>query len=213
MINRNNSRYQIGNSQTIGRREVQSNYFATRHNNADELFAVLADGTIDHPNGRRAAIIAVEYCVNAFTRNVFNRHTGLTMLEIALRVNKLIQNAVFVGKSPRLSLAMALFTSDEVQYFNVGVNRIFLYDGFNERALGGDNANPYQSGTCALPKGNTIGVMSAGAHAITHPMERIRVIESQKDVFDKAQAMVEFAKKKRLNDQANATALLVEVVK
>jgi hypothetical protein len=44
-------------------------------------------------------------------------------------------------------------------------------------------------------------------------MERISVISSSKNIFDKAQAMVEAVKNKGLDNQLNATAVLVEVAR
>ena len=206
------NRYLIGNAQAIGRRAVQSSYFSTKFNEAGDLFAVLADGTIDHPNGRRAAILAVEYCVQAFRRNLFYKQTSQIMLETALQANRYVQNAVYTGKTPRLSLTMIFMAYLEAQYFNVGVNKIYIYNGQTERVLGGDSDNSYSCGKCILPAKSVIGMISAGAHTVTHPMERLSIIESDKNIFDKAQAMVESVKVKNLDNQMNATALLIEVL-
>ena len=205
--------YQIGNAQTIGRREVQSNYFSTRQNNAGDLLAVLADGTIDHANGRTAAVMAVEYCVEVFLRNIFHKYTEETLLETALQANRYVQDTVYMDKSPRLSLSMVLFTYEEILYFSVGSNKIFLYDGYSERPLGGDGNSPYVNGQFPLPKKCVIGILSAGAHSITHPMERIKIVESEIETFDKAQAFIELTKGKRQDNQANATVLLIDVRK
>jgi hypothetical protein len=209
------SRYRIGNAQTIGRREVQSNYFSTKYNKAGDLLAVLADGTIDHPNGRRAAIMAVEYCVIGFLRNdiVLKEQALQITLKTAIEISRHIQGAVFLGKSPHLSLTMMLFANEEMQYFNVGSNKIYFYNGNNERILDADSNDPYSSGKYKVPAKSIIGIMSTGAYAVTHPMERIKIIESEKKVFDKAQAIVEVIKGKELDNQPNATALLIEVAK
>ena len=207
------NRYHIGNAQAIGRRAVQSNYFSTKYNKAGDLFAVLADGTIDHPNGRRAAIMAVEYCVDAFLRNLLSVHTSQNMLKTAIEANRHIQSTIYTGKIPRLSLTMMLLDKEEVQYFNVGVNKLYIYNGQNERVLEGDPYSSYFSGKCKLPAKNTIGIISAGVYTVTHPMERMRIVESEKKIFDKAQAIVKTVKEKNLENQLNTTALLIEVVK
>jgi len=209
-------RYLIGNAQTIGYRETQSNVFSTAYDDAGDLLAVLADGAIDHPNGRVAAIIAVGCCVNAFIQK-FSRiepaQISQFLLETALKANKNIQDSVYIGKSPRLSLTMALFRDRELHYFNVGTNKLFLYNGHNERALGSDANNPNSYGKCVLSPRNIVGILSAGAHDRAHPMERIKIIESNSEIFDKAQAIIASANKKGLTKQLSATALLIGVSK
>jgi hypothetical protein len=209
-----NKRYGIGNAQTIGHRKVQSNYFSTEFNEAGNLLAVMADGAIDHPNGRRAAIMAVTHCINAFLRNALDEHSDDFMLETAIKVNRQIQDAIYLGKSPCLSLTALLFIGEDMHYFNVGVNKIFLYDGINERKIGGSSFNDaYSSGKVKLQAKNIISVTSAGVHTDTHPMERLKAIESTKEVFDKAQALIKLVEEKNLDNQLNATALLIETIK
>ena len=209
-------RYMIGNAQTIGYREIQSNVFSTAYDDAGDLLAVLADGAIDHPNGRIAAIIAVGCCVNTFIQQ-FSRiesiHINKFLLDTALKANRSIQDSVYIGKSPRLSLTMALFRENEMHYFNVGVNKIFLHNGHNERILGTGANNTNSYGKCSLSPKDIVGILSAGAHDRAHPIERIRIIESNLDIFDKAQAIIAAVNKKGLTKQLSATALLIEVAK
>ena len=205
--------YQIGNAQTIGSREVQSNYFSIVDNDAGELFAVLADGTIDHPNGRKAAIIAVKYCVETFLQNEIYQQEDHAMLKIALGTNKRVQEEIYIGKSPRLSLTMILLQKQELQYFNVGGNKLYLYDGHRERIFSSNTNKPYTYVKYQLKPKNILGVLSAGAHTVTHPMERIKVIETKGKIFDKAQAIIEVVKGKGLKNQHNATVLLIELKK
>jgi hypothetical protein len=205
--------YRVGNAQIIGRRKEQGNYFASEYNKAGDLLAVLADGTIDHPNGRRAAIMAVEYYINAFSQNIYGGYANLIAPETAMMVNRQIQSVIYLGQSPRLSLTVALFSKGEMKYFNVGMNRVFHYDGYSERILDEQNGNQYSCGRRKIQSKNTIGITSFGAHAVMHPMERIRIIETKKSIFDKAEAIVEAVNKKGLEDQLNATALLIEVLR
>lgn len=207
------SRYQIGNAQTIGSCEVQSNYFSTAYNDEGNLFAVLADGTIDHPNGRKAAIMAVEYCVDSFLWNWSNVQSEHFLLDTALRANKHIKDAIYIDRSPRLSLTMILFKGRQARYFNVGVNRIYLYNRHNERLLGDNAVYAYSNGIYELSSKNIVGILSSGAYADSHPMERIKIVGSGKKAYDKAQDIVESINGKGLNHQMNATALLIEVVK
>ena len=212
-----NNRYLIGNAQLIGSREIQSNYFATAFNENGDLLAVLADGTIDHPNGRAAAIMAVENCTNIFRQRyaIVQHEQGnhQFLFETAMKANRRIQETFYFGRSPRVSLSLVLFSGDKLQYFNVGVNQIYIYNGHNERTLGNIASSSYSSGVCGLPPANIVGLFSAGAHANAQPMERIKVIESKKEVFDKAQAIIESVRKKGLEIQLNATVILVEVAR
>ncbi|MCL1810046.1 MAG: hypothetical protein FWG42_09830 [Clostridiales bacterium] len=211
-----NNRYQIGNAQIIGCREIQSNYFATVFNENDDLLAVLADGTIDHPNGRAAAMMAVEICTNTFRQRfaiVQHEHGNQFLFDTAMKANSRIQETFYFGRSPRVSLAMVLFIGDKLQYFNVGVSKVLLYNGHNERTLGNVTSGSYSSGICEFPQGSIAGLFSAGAHANVHPMERLKIIESKKEVFDKAQAVIDTVRKKGLDNQMNATALLVEAAR
>jgi len=209
-------RYLIGNAQTIGSREIQNNVFSTAYNDAGDLLAILADGAVDHPNGRIAALIAVGCCVNTFIQKssrVESKETGRFLLDTAMKANRNVQDAVFIGKGPRLSLTMALFRGKELHCFNVGLNKTFLYNGHNEKALGADAKNSFFNGKCDLAPKDVVGILSAGAYASAHPMERIKIIESDRDIFDKAQAIIETVSNKRLAVQLSATALLVEVLK
>ena len=206
------NRYLIGNAQTIGNREIQSNYFATAYNGVSDLLAVLADGTIDHPNGRNAAVIAVECCVEAFTQEFsvarYNNSDEF-LLETALKANKRIKEAIYLGTNPRLSLTMILLKGKELQYFNVGANKIFLYNGRNELILGNYANDSYSAGKYDLAAKNVIGILSTGAYIDAQPMERIRIIESKRKIHDKAQDIIDSVTKKGLSIQLNATALLI----
>lgn len=210
------NRYLIGNAQTIGKREVQSNYFSTTYNAAGDLFAVLTDGTIDHPNGRKAAVLAVHYCARAFadSGDKWNDHS---FMETALRVNRYIQDHIYTDQSPQMSLLMAIFNGYRLHYFNVGANQIFLYNGHSEHRL--ENAHcingerKYSAGNYELSRKDIVGLLSRGAYAHNHPMERMQALSSGNSAFDKAQAMVEGLNAKGLDNQLNTTVILVEVAK
>lgn len=208
--------YGIGNAQTQGKCKTQSNYFSIADNNAGELFAVLADGTIDHKNGRRAAILAVEHCVREFARKSAYVKADEFMRDTALQANKHIEDLIYVNKIPRVSLTMAWLTGNELKYFNVGTNRIYLYNGNNELNIGSDLENLYSAGKYELLPKTTVGIFSAGAYTDIQPIERINIIADEKrlfrkNIFDKTQHLVEYIQKKGLKNQKNITALLIEV--
>ena len=206
--------YDIGNGQTIGSGEIQSNYFSTVFNNAGNLFAVLADGGIDHQNGRKAAILAVEFCVDAFLMGRISPDKNNAMYELALKVNRRLEEVLYMDRSPKLSLTIVLIRSQELFYFNAGSNRIYYYDGMNERSLDGDIESSHSLGKLEMIPGDVVGMYSAGVHTITHPMERIEIAESSDvSAFDRAQAVIETVIHKGLQNQLNATVLLIEVNK
>jgi len=209
-------RYLIGNAQNIGGREIQNNVFSTVYTDTGDLLAVLADGAVDHPNGRIASIIAVGCCVNTFIQKF--PHTeplliGQFLFETALKANRCVEDAVYLGKPPRMSLTMTLFKGNELYYFSVGTNKIFLYNGHNELILGSDPDKSHTEGKCSLSPKYIVGILSTGAYSNAHPMERIRIMESKKHIFDKAQEVIESVNKKGLKKQLCATALLIEVTK
>jgi hypothetical protein len=108
---------------------------------------------------------------------------------------------------------MALFRDQDMYYFGVGSNKIFLYNGHNERILSEDSTKPYSDGKITLEQKNIIGILSLGAYENAHPKERLRVIEAKTEIFDKGQAIIESVSKKNLIIQQNATVLLIEVAK
>ena len=214
---RRNKRYMIGNAQWIGLREVQSNYFSTSVTNTGDLIAAVADGSVDHPNGRKSAVIAVEHCVDKLMRAEFPRDGGLPetsrfLLEIAMEANKRVRDFVYLGVTPRLSLTLVYFTGKAAHFFDVGTNKFFLYNGRNEQLLNQPAATPYRAGRHDIKRGDVFGIFTPGAYATTQPAERMRIVgkASKGNVFDKAQAIIEAVKASNFLNQLNATVLLME---
>jgi hypothetical protein len=108
---------------------------------------------------------------------------------------------------------MVVLMKKELWFFNVGVNNIYLYNGHNERRLGDTSGSPYSSGRCALSPKYMVGIMSDGVHSVTHPMERLTIVASDADISGKSLGLIEAVNAKRLNNQRNATAILIEVAK
>ena len=203
-------RYRIGNAQIIGRREVQSNYFTSAFSKDGGVFAILADGSIDHANGRMAAVLAVEHCADSLMWHTPGEDTLRFFYDTAVEANIHIQDKIYMGKSPKLSLTMIFISAYKLYHFNVGMNRVCLYDGNNERLLSGSLTAPYSCGKHEIKPKNIVALFSDGAFKDAHPMERIKILGTRKKVYDKAQDIVDA---KGLSNQVNATALLVEVVR
>ena len=197
----------IGNAQTIGAREVQSNYFSTTHNN-NELLALLCDGSIDHPNGRIAAVIAAQLCRRAFLNRSDYISSKQFLFETAAKVNQYINDHIYIGKIPHLSLCMALLSENKLRVFNVGVNRVLIFDGYNEYLISEDIYNEYE-----ITSKHTIEMLSNGSYITLHPMERILILETRSAAQDKALAIIQAINAKNLDNQQNATVVLVEGAK
>ena len=211
------TRYQIGNAQWIGLREVQSNYFSTFFTDSGDLIAVVADGAVDHPNGRNSAVIAVEHCMDKFIRVEFPHNAELPdvsrfMLEIAREANKRVQDSVYLGVPPRLSLTVVYFSGRTAHFFDVGTNKFFLYNGRNEQLLNQPANTPYRTGRHDIKREEVFGIFTAGTHSALQPVERIKIVGSagKGKIFDKAQTIIEAVKARNFLNQLNATALLIE---
>ena len=206
-------RFQVGNAQGIGRQDVQSNYFSTAYAGKNNLVAVVADGSIDHPNGRAAAVLAVDYCVEALRLATMPAN----LLEIAKDASRHVQDLVYLGNQPRLSLTMVCFDDAKAYYFNVGANKMFHYKGNTERILGSDMSLPYAMGVQEIKGREVVAILTKGAYSAMHPMERIKIIETTRikgsikklTMLDKAQAIVESVTAKNLPGQQNMTVLLI----
>lgn len=194
--------YRIGNAQTIGSYQVQSNYFSTK--NGGYALAVLADGTIDHINGRRCAILAVEACMQEF----YSMPSGVEILpffdDIAEKVLYEMRNMIYLGKTPNLSLSILFVRNGEVFSYSVGDNQVFLFDGREYHLL------KNRSGRAAFLGGMTAGMVSKGVWNAMQEREMISYLGGKKHPFDKAQQMILRVREKNIKGAGNATVILVE---
>jgi len=197
-------KYQIGNAQTIGSFEFQSNYFSTLEL-FDSVFGVLADGTIDHENGRRASIIATETSMLAFRHHADNMEdTPLFFDLLTSQIIKNIQDKVYLGKTPYLSFTGVYIQNRLLRYFTVGENCLFIFDGqallqINDRA-----------GELKLKKNDTVCLVSKGVYQALNEVSLIKILSSKKNIYDKAQIMIEAINTKNLKNASNSTVLLIK---
>ncbi|KOS61847.1 protein phosphatase 2C domain-containing protein [Lysinibacillus agricola] len=84
------NKIEIGNGQTIGRRDEQDDYFSTAET-SDGIIAVLADGISGLANGRMASTVAV----NTFIEE-FKKLSGLNTLEKFFNESALASNHMIV---------------------------------------------------------------------------------------------------------------------
>lgn len=195
-------RYRIGNAQTIGFCQMQSNYFSTR--NGTNALAVLADGTIDHINGRRCAILAVETCVREFFCGSSGTEFRPDFDSLVMKILKEMRAYIYCGKVPNLSLSILFFREQELFYYTTGNNEVFLFDGRDYRLLN------KRDGRAFFGIGMTAGILSAGVKQALQETELISYLEKKEHPFDKAQQMIQGVMKKNKKGAGNATAILVE---
>ena len=100
-----------------------------------------------------------------------------------------------------------------MHYFNVGANRIYVYDSRNELPLTNDLRATFHLGKFDLLTKDIVAVFSRGLHMNMITRDRINIFDDGLDICDKAKAMVELVNKKDMVNQNNATTLLIEVVK
>lgn len=193
--------YKTGNAQTTGSRYFQSNYFSVR--NGRTAFAVLADGSIDHINGRKSAILAAEACIKNFYG--IPEEGVLEFFDyIASFVLKETRRFIYLGKMPALSLSMLFIKDGELFYYTVGNNRVFLYDGRDYKIL------EERSGHAAFGKKMVTGMFSCGAWEALKEKEIISYLEKKQHPFDKAQQMLKCIMDKNRKEAGNATVVLIE---
>lgn len=193
--------YKTGNAQTTGSRYFQSNYFSVR--NGRTAFAVLADGSIDHINGRKSAILAAEACIKNFygipeegVLEFFDYLAGFVLKET--------RRFIYLGKMPALSLSMLFIKDGELFYYTDGNNKVFLYDGRDYKIL------EERSGHAAFGKRMVTGMFSCGAWEALKEKEIISYLEKKQHPFDKAQQMLKCIMDKNRKEAGNATVVLIE---
>lgn len=194
--------YKIGNAQTIGSYEIQSNYFSTI--NSDFAFAVLADGTIDHRNGRNAAIIAVETSIEEFYNKLANQEFSAFYDSLSVKIIKNISDKIYLGKKPNLSLSIMFIKEDSLFYYTVGDNKMFLYNGCNLIRL--DDRNGY----CRIEKTDMVLLMSKGVYQALNEIEFLAFLSKEIHPYDMAQNIIEDVNNKNIKAAGNSTMILIK---
>ena len=212
--NRKQIRYNIGNAQTIGSLENQSNYFAAFR--MPNYLAVIADGGIDHANGRRAAVIAVENMAGAFTGKILNKeHFDEVVNGAVADIIRSVKDNIYRGRTPGLSLSV-LCVSDGIAYFySVGDIKIFIYDDRNIRNIYGLSFNNVYA---AKPTDNFM-MVSQGVCGVLTQVELLHILReknaygrTEECAYNKSVRIIEEINRKNIKDAGNATVVLLEGV-
>lgn len=195
-------RYQIGNAQTIGNREIQSTYFSVW--NEDVVFAVLADGTIDHKNGRRSAILATKISIEEFKQLEKEQQIAEFFDILSFKIIKGINDTIYLDKKPNLSLTMVYLKENHLFYYSVGANQLFLYNGSDFIIL------KEQNGYKEIGYGYTIGITSQSVCEGFLEAEFLKVFKEDCHPYYKAQEVIRRINEKNIKDIGNSTIVLVE---
>ncbi|MFS0554735.1 PP2C family protein-serine/threonine phosphatase [Brevibacillus sp. 179-C9.3 HS] len=116
---------QIGNGQTIGRREEQDDYFSTSTSSHGTI-AVLADGISGLANGRLASTLAVTTFIREFTKLDNPKHMSLFFSRAASLANSEILQALR-GSRGGTTLVAAVIVQDKLHWGAVGDSIITVF--------------------------------------------------------------------------------------
>lgn len=180
---------------------MQGSYFTAK--GGSECLAVLADGTIDHRNGRRCAILAAEALMHGYLRMPQEAEPLAFFDSVARRILQDMRDIIFSGKTPYLSCSFLLIRDGELFYYTVGSNRMFLLQGMDYQLLEG-------SGRAGFQKGMVAGLISRGVWEALHEKELVSYLGRKGHPYDKAQQIIMGVKEKNRKKAGNATVVLVE---
>lgn len=195
--------YKIGNAQSIGSYQIQSSYFASRYDDSGCLTA-LADGTADHINGRRCAVLATEACMRQFKNMPEKSEIPAFFESLAAKIAQDMHEIIYLGKTPYLSFCCQYFRNRELYYYSVGSNQVFLFDGSGYHLL------KERCGSIGFTKGMTAGIVSRGVWEALNEKDMISYLIKREHPYDKAQKMIVGVKEKNRKIAGNAAVILVE---
>ncbi|MFF0827650.1 PP2C family protein-serine/threonine phosphatase [Brevibacillus sp. NPDC003359] len=116
---------QIGNGQTIGKREEQDDYFSTATSSHGTI-AVLADGISGLANGRLASTLAVTTFIREFTKLDNPKHMSLFFSRAASLANSEILQALR-GSRGGTTLVAGVIVEDKLYWGAVGDSIITVF--------------------------------------------------------------------------------------
>ena len=209
--------YSIGNAQSIGGMEIQSNYFAAYVMPGAPGFvsAAVADGGIDHVNGRKAAIIAVENMMAALSGGILSReHFAEVSERAAKNIIRDVKDYIYRGRTPNLSLSAICVSEGAAYYYTVGDVRVYVYNDRNIRDINGLGVN----GVYNVKYGDNFMLVSRGGYEALAPVEMLQFLNgedkkyrrSSESAYYKAVGLVGEADRKNIKNAKNTTVVLLE---
>ncbi len=191
-----NRRY--GNAQTIGSNVTQNTYFLMKQI-GDGLLSVLADGTIDSVTGAYAAILTCE----TIAKGIVSLEDLDSQLERQFsHAAALLNERLYKGRQPRVSVLAACFIKDKMFYRSVG--DLFLVS-YNGRGLTVEQEEAGQ-----LDRKNiTTLLCSQGVWQALTEIEVEKLLAGRKHPYEKAQRIIEAVNNRNLKNQRSALAVIV----
>ena len=214
--NKKQIKYIIGNAQTIGSMENQSNYFAVF--SEPNLVAVMADGGIDHVNGRKAAVIGVENMAGVFTEKILNKnHFDEVVNKAVLNIRQNVKDYIYRGRMPGLSLSVLCVSDGTAYFYSVGDISIFVYDYRNIRNIHGISFNNIYE----IKSAENFMMASRGVCSALTQVEMLQFLQEEKSgkkargsfeerAYNKSVKIIEEINRKNIKDAENATVVLLE---
>lgn len=195
--------YKIGNAQSIGSYQVQSSYFASCCSGSGCL-TVLTDGTADHINGRRGAILAAEACVREFRLMRQGTEAADFFKAAETKILRDMREIIYLGKTPYLSVSMQWIRGRELFYYAVGSSKSFLFDGREFHPLN------ESCGKVNYGKGMTAGMISRGVWEALNEKDMLFYLQKKEHPYEKARQIIAGVKKKNRKMAGTAAIVLVE---
>lgn len=192
-----NRRY--GNAQTIGTCLHQNTYFMVRQER-DCLLAVLSEGAIDSVTGAYGAILSCETVLKGFSfardvRGELERQFHWTAVVLNERLYK--------GRAPRISLLAACFRGPDVTYRRVGDLSLACFDGKDLTV-----PEP-ESGELKVSEGGIL-LCNQGVWQALNEIEIGKLMAGRTHPYKKAQKMIEAINQRNLKDQKSTVLVIVK---
>lgn len=188
-----------GNAQTIGSNHHQNTYFMTKQIK-NCFLTVLADGTIDSVTGAYAAILACESVAKGF---VYTDDMEAELERQFVRTAVLLNEKLYKGRHPCVSMLAACFCKDSMVYKGVGELSAAACDSRHMKVL-----EP-GAGKIAL-NDKEVFFCSPGVWQALNEVEVEKLLTAHAHPFKKAQRLIEAVNSRQLKDQKSTVLLIVK---
>lgn len=187
-----------GNGQTIGSNVYQNTYFMTKQA-GDSLLAVLAESAIDSVTGAYASILACEAVAKGFS---FAEEPEGELERQFARASGILNERIYKGRNPRISLLAACFRSNAVSYKRVGDMKLASFNGSELWAP------ELEFGRLEMKKGSML-LCNQGLWQALNEMEVTALMAGKAHPYKKAQKIIEAVNCKNLKDQKSTVLVIV----
>lgn len=201
---------QIGNGQTIGSREIQCDYFSTV-TTVNGVMGVLADGIGRLSGGQLASTIAVKTFIREFEKiDDLSNPSDFFRNAISLSNKEILKN--LKGTKGGTTLAAALVSKGYLYWASVGGNVIAVFRNGELIKINVKSNNDIEIGSepIELEKNDKVILFSDGVYNSLNEVELARILASYLAPNDAAQEIIESINQKKLENQDNATIVILQ---